>query len=103
MTDNEATTVDPLDQVLTGDESKDELQAQAEALGVAKSGTKDQIAERVTKAVEKVVEAAKGVTTSDYTVGAWKGIPNYECNYCPFASLSKRSTIIHVAQAHTRS
>lgn len=92
MTDDVLETTDEL--------SKPELQAQAEYLGLPKSGTKTELQERIDAKIAGVAERARSVTPDDYTVGEWSGLTNYECNRCSYASLRKRAIILHVAEMH---
>ena len=35
-----------------------------------------------------------------YTIGSWHGRPNYQCCFCPFASLSAGELLAHVRGRH---
>jgi hypothetical protein len=35
-----------------------------------------------------------------YTTGTWKGLPNYECLFCPFATVDHVAALEHFAAAH---
>lgn len=35
-----------------------------------------------------------------YRVGQWSGLPNYECLFCPFATLNEQEAIEHFASRH---
>lgn len=35
-----------------------------------------------------------------WTVGTWKGHPNYECLHCPYKTLDARRIRMHVRHAH---
>lgn len=80
--------------------TKAELQEQAAYLGLPKSGTKAEIMARVDSRVAGIADRAAAIGPDSYTVGSWKGLPNYQCNQCSFASLKKRTTIIHIAKTH---
>jgi hypothetical protein len=80
--------------------TRDELRAQAQVLGIPTSGTKADIATRIDVHLAGIAERAKSVTTDDFREGTWKGLPNYECGRCSFASLHRRDTIIHIASNH---
>jgi len=35
-----------------------------------------------------------------YTISSWKGMPNYECMFCGFATINHRSALEHAAEMH---
>jgi hypothetical protein len=35
-----------------------------------------------------------------YTTSKWKGLPNYECMFCGFATVDHESALEHAAEAH---
>lgn len=35
-----------------------------------------------------------------YSVGAWKGMPNYLCAHCPWSTLNEAEMVDHVASRH---
>lgn len=35
-----------------------------------------------------------------YTIGSWKGLPNYECTMCGFATVNHRTALEHAAEFH---
>ena len=35
-----------------------------------------------------------------YTVGAWAGMPNYQCNLCPYATLNEAEILEHWQARH---
>ena len=37
---------------------------------------------------------------SHYKVGAWNGIPNYECSYCQFSTVNEGKMLMHLQQRH---
>ena len=84
------------------DYSRAELRAQAAVLGLSQGGTKATIAARIDEHMAQVGRRAAKVDAGDYTIGAWSGLPNYQCNYCQYASLKKRNTVIHIAEVHNR-
>jgi hypothetical protein len=82
------------------EETRAELVEQAKVLGVPAGGTKKELQHRITARVEGIVERAQSVTADEYRVGEWKGLPNFECIHCDFASLRRRRTILHIAEMH---
>lgn len=35
-----------------------------------------------------------------YTIGEWKGLPNYKCRHCPFSTLDEAEIREHVLKRH---
>lgn len=35
-----------------------------------------------------------------YTTGDWKGLPNYECRFCGFATVNHQTALEHAAEFH---
>lgn len=35
-----------------------------------------------------------------YTTGDWKGLPNYECMFCAFATVDHQTALEHAAEIH---
>ncbi len=49
----------------------------------------------------KKVEIRKPKTVKDYySIGEWRGLPQYKCNSCPFDSLNEKSIKEHVIDRH---
>jgi hypothetical protein len=44
--------------------------------------------------------AADDEAEAAFRVGTWAGLPNYECNLCPFSTLDKDTIDLHVFQQH---
>lgn len=44
--------------------------------------------------------AAQPQDTEHYTVGAWKGLPQYRCRHCPFDTLHEKTIRRHVIERH---
>jgi len=36
-----------------------------------------------------------------YTTGIWKGLPNYECLFCAFSTVTHHTALEHAADAHS--
>ncbi len=49
-----------------------------------------------------IPEASNPVVDQPYTLGSWNGLPQYQCNYCPWDTVESEAAILeHIQQCHT--
>lgn len=63
---------------------------------MAKRNAKSTAPERAPAAPPAEEIAAAAPADDRYTVGTWKGLPNYECARCPFKTLSEEAMHLHL-------
>ena len=53
-----------------------------------------------TKSKRKLAQPADRFEGVLYTTSTWKGLPNYECCFCAYATVDHRAALEHAAGVH---
>jgi hypothetical protein len=67
----------------------------------AKLAPMESSAEEATRSPVAASEPSGPFEGKIYITGSWKGLPNYACMFCGFATINHQTALEHAAEAHS--